>query len=72
MLEKIREIVAETLGLDVEEVKETSNFTEDLDADSLDLYELAMAFEDEFGKEIPTDDLKTLLTVADVVAYLEK
>jgi len=72
MLEKIREIVAETLGLDVEEVKETSNFTEDLDADSLDLYELAMAFEDEFGKEIPTDDLKTLLTVADVVTYLEK
>jgi len=72
MLEKIREIVAETLGLDIEEVKETSNFTEDLDADSLDLYELAMAFEDEFGKEIPTDDLKTLLTVADVVTYLEK
>lgn len=70
MLEKIQEIVAEQLSCDVAEVTETTNFKEDLNADSLDLFELVMALEEEYNIEIPSEDLAQLNTVADVMNYL--
>ena len=67
MLEKMKEIIAQQLGVDEEE----SRFKEDLKADSLDLFELVMALEDEYGIEIPSDDLQNLLTVQNVMDYLK-
>lgn len=72
MLEKVKEIVAESLGADVETLTETTSFKEDLGADSLDLFEMVMAFEEEFDTEIPSEDLEQLTTIGAVVAYLEK
>lgn len=72
MLEKIMEITAETLGAEVAEITETTSFTEDLHADSLDLFELAMALEEEFGVEIPSEDLEKITTVGAAAAYLEE
>ena len=69
MLEKVIEIVKEQLNVEAEITAE-SNFKEDLGADSLDLFEIVMAFEDEFGTEIPTEDLESIATVGDVVNYL--
>lgn len=57
MLEKMREIIAEQLNVDVDKVKAESNFKEDLNADSLDLFELVMSLEDEYSVEIPSEDL---------------
>ena len=71
MLEQEKEIVADALGADIETITAETSFVEDLEADSLDLFEMAMSFEEEFGKEIPTEDLEKLHTVGDVVAYLE-
>ncbi len=71
MLEKVKEIVADALGADVETLTAETSFKEDLAADSLDLFEMVMAFEEESGKEIPTEDLEKLKTLGDVVAYLE-
>lgn len=72
MLERVKEIVVDTLGVDAEEVTETASFTKDLGADSLDLFELVMALEDEYETKIPTEDLEQIQTVADVIAYLDK
>ena len=72
MLEKVKEIVADSLGADVSTLTAESSFKEDLGADSLDLFEMVMAFEEEFGREIPTEDLEQLTTIGAVVAYLEK
>ena len=71
MLEKVKEIVADSLGADVSTLTAESSFKEDLGADSLDLFEMVMAFEEEFGREIPTEDLEQLTTIGAVVAYLE-
>ena len=71
MLEKIQEIVAEQLSCDVAEVKETTNFKEDLNADSLDLFELVMALEEEYNVESPSEELSELNTVEDVMKYLQ-
>ena len=71
MLEKMKEIIAEQLSVEADTVTEASSFKEDLGADSLDLFEMVMAFEEEFEKEIPTEDLEKLTTIGDVVAYLE-
>lgn len=71
MLEKIKEMVAENLGVDESTITETSSFKEDLGADSLDLFELVMALEEEFGVEIPTEDLEQIATVGDVIKYVE-
>lgn len=71
MLEKVKEITAEALGVDVESLTPETSFKEDLDADSLDLFEMVMTFEEEFGQEIPTDDLEKLTTIGSVVEYLE-
>lgn len=72
MLEKMKEIIAEQLNVDEEIVTETSSFKEDLNADSLDLFELVMALEDEYSVEIPAEDLTNLLTVGDVMNYLKE
>ncbi len=71
MLEKLKEIVAERLSVDAEEVELNTSFKDDLGADSLDLFELVMALEDEFDVEIPADDLANINTVNDVVEYLK-
>lgn len=71
MLERMKEIIAEQLSVDADTITEVSSFKEDLGADSLDLFELVMALEDEYSVEIPADDLQKLLTVEDVMNYLK-
>ena len=71
MLEKLIEIVAEQLHVEETEVKPETDFKEDLRADSLDLFELVMALEEEFGVEIPSEDLESIVTVGDVITYLK-
>lgn len=70
--EDIKAIIVEVLGVDPDEVTPEANFREDLEADSLDLVELIMAFEDKFGTEIPDDDAQQITTVGAAVAYVEK
>lgn len=70
MLEKIREIIATQLNVEESEITAESKFKEDLGADSLDLFELVMALEDEYSVEIPAEDLEKLLSVQDVMNYL--
>lgn len=72
MLEKMKEMIAEQLGVDADSVTEASSFKEDLGADSLDLFELVMALEDEYSVEIPAEDLQNLATVGDVMNYLKE
>ena len=71
MLEKLKELIADGLGVDVAEVVETASFKEDLGADSLDLFEMVMSLEDEFDVEIPTEELEKLVTVGDALAYIK-
>ena len=71
MLEKVKETVAESLGADINTITEETSFKDDLGADSLDLFEMVMAFEEEFEVEIPSEDLEQIVTVGDVVKYLE-
>ena len=71
MLEKIKEIIAESLGTDISTLTEETSFKEDLGADSLDLFEMVMAFEEDFEVEIPSEDLEQITTVGDVVKYIE-
>ena len=72
MLEKMKEIIADQLGVSEDEVTLEASFKEDLDADSLDLFELVMALEEEYDVEIPSDDLAELNTVGDVINYLKE
>ena len=72
MLEKMKEIIADQLSVDADTITEASKFKEDLGADSLDLFELVMALEDEYSVEIPAEDLQNLLTVGDVMNYLKE
>lgn len=71
MLEKMKTMIAEQLGVNAEEITEESKFKEDLGADSLDLFELVMALEDEYSVEIPAEDLENLLSLGDVMEYLK-
>ena len=71
MLEKMKEIIAEQLSVDADSVTEASSFKEDLGADSLDLFELVMALEDEYSVEIPAEELEKMSTVGDVMEYLK-
>ncbi|MFV0467279.1 MAG: acyl carrier protein [Lachnospiraceae bacterium] len=71
MLEKLKVIIAEQLNVNEEEVTAESNFKDDLGADSLDLFELVMSLEEEYGVEIPSDDLEKIATVHDVMEYLK-
>ena len=71
MLEQIKKIVAENLNVEEENVTLDASFKEDLKADSLDLFEMVMALEEEFDMEIPSEDLEQLETVQDVITYSE-
>lgn len=68
---KIMAIIAEQLGVDGERVIPTARFIEDFNADSLDVVELTMAIEEEFGLNIPDEEIENLKTVAELVAYVE-
>ncbi len=70
--ERVKKIVVEHLGVDAEKVKEDASFIDDLGADSLDNVEMVMAFEEEFGIEIPDDAAETIQTVGDAINYIEK
>jgi len=70
--ERVKKIVVEHLGVDADKVVENANFIDDLGADSLDTVELVMAFEEEFGVEIPDDQAETIVTVGDAIKFLEK
>lgn len=72
MLEKLITIVAEQLHVEETEIKPESDFKTDLSADSLDLFELVMALEEEYEVEIPTEDLEKLTTVQAVIDYLKE
>lgn len=72
MLEKMKELIADQLGIDAETITAGSKFKEDLGADSLDLFELVMALEDEYSVEIPAEDLQNMATVGDVMSYLKE
>ncbi len=68
---KVQSIVAEQLGVKIDEVKEDAKFIDDLGADSLDTVELVMALEEEFGAEIPDEDAEKLTTVGEAIKYIE-
>ncbi len=70
MYEKVKEMIADRLSIDEDKITLEARFNEDLDADSLDLFELVMAMEDEYGIEIPTEELEQLTTVGAFVDYL--
>ena len=70
--ERTRTIVVQQLFVDPDEVIDSASFIDDLGADSLDTVELVMAFEEEFGCEIPDDAAETILTVGDAIKFLEK
>ena len=70
--DKIKEIIVEQLGVKPEEVVSEASFVDDLGADSLDTVELVMAFEEEFGTEIPDEDAEKIQSVGDAVKYIEE
>jgi acyl carrier protein len=70
--ERVKKIVVEHLNVDADKVTDNSSFIEDLGADSLDTVELVMAFEEEFGIEIPDDAAESIVTVGDAVKYIDK
>jgi len=70
--ERVKDIIVEQLGVNAEQVTPEAKFIEDLGADSLDTVELVMAFEEEFGAEIPDEDAEKLQTVGDVTKYIEE
>ena len=72
VIERVKKIVVEQLDVDADKVTETSSFIDDLGADSLDTVELVMAFEEEFGVEIPDDAAEKIMTVQDAISFIEK
>jgi acyl carrier protein len=72
ILNRVKKVTVEELGVKEEEVLEAASFTDDLGADSLDVVELVMAFEDEFDIEIPDDEVGEIRTVGDAVNYIQK
>ncbi len=70
MLEEIKKMVEENLGVDASNITEATSFSEDLNADSIDLYNLVMAVEDKYNIEVPAEELEKLLTVGDVMNYV--
>ena len=71
MLEKITELLVDQLGVDAEDVKPEATFKEDLGADSLDLFEMVMNLEEEYGIEVPAEELENIETVGDMIQYME-
>lgn len=72
VLDDVKRIVSEQLGIDEDEISEESMFAEDLGADSLDLVDFVLAFESEFDIEIPEEDVEAILTVKDAVEYIKE
>ncbi len=72
MLERIKELTAENLGVDEANITKDTSFKDDLGADSLDLFELVMALEEEYDVEIPTEELEKIAIIADVIQYIEE
>ncbi|MBQ1489333.1 MAG: acyl carrier protein [Lachnospiraceae bacterium] len=72
MYEKIKAIMMEQLNIEEDDITEDTSFKDDLGLDSLDLFELAMAIEEEFGVEIPQEDLEGIVTVGDAVEYIRE
>ena len=70
--ERVKKIVVEHLNVDADKVTDNASFIEDLGADSLDTVELVMAYEEEFGIEIPDDAAESIVTVGDAVKYIDK
>jgi acyl carrier protein len=72
IFDRVKKVVVDQLSVDEAQVTPTASFTQDLGADSLDTVELVMAFEDEFGTEIPDEEAEKIQTVQDAVSYIEK
>jgi len=72
LMDRIKKMITDRLGVDESEITEDSSFVDDLNADSLDLVDLVMAFEEEFDIEIPDKDMEKMKTVGDVIKYLNK
>jgi len=72
IFDKVKEIIVDQLGVDEEEVTLEATFIDDLGADSLDIVELIMAFEEEFDMEIPDEDAEKIVTVGDAVEYIKE
>jgi acyl carrier protein len=70
--DRVREIIANELGVELDKVTDEASFVEDLGADSLDTVELVMAFEEEFGIEIPDEDAEQMQSVGDAIKYLNE
>ncbi len=70
--DKVKDIIVEQLGVNADQVTEGASFIEDLGADSLDTVELVMAFEEEFGAEIPDEDAEKMTSVGAVISYLKE
>ena len=70
--ERVKDLVVEQLGVSQDQVNPQASFIDDLGADSLDTVELVMAFEEEFGIDIPDEDAEKMLTVSDAIKYLEE
>ncbi len=71
IFEKVKQIIAEELGVELEDIKIGTHLTDDLGADSLDAVELIMSIEEEFEVEIPDEELQNIQTVADIVEFLD-
>ena len=72
MFDKIKELIVDSLGIEEDQITMEASFKEDLKVDSLDLFEMVMSLEDEFGVVIPTEELEKMVTVGDVVNYIEE
>ena len=72
VIDRVKKIIVDQLGVDASKISEDSSFVDDLGADSLDIVELIMAFEEEFDVEIPDEDAEKIKTVGDAVKYLDK
>lgn len=72
MLERMKEIIAEAVGIETDNITEETSFKGDLEIDSLDLFELVMALEEEYNVEIPSEDLEQITTVGEIMKYLEE
>ena len=71
-LNKVKEVVSEQLGVEITDLKSETSLKDDLNADSLDLFQIIMSLEEEFTIEIPTEDTENINTIGDIEAYLEK
>lgn len=72
MFEKIRDLIAEKIGVEPEEISMDTSFADDLEADSITLFELVMAIEDEYDIEVDDESIEKIVTVGDIIKYLEE